>query len=133
MIYLDSNVFIYAVLDKGKKGEYCKKLLEAVALKQINAFTSVLTWDEVVFSLRKHVPVEEVVKQSNKFLKFPNLFFLEVNIDIIEKAEQIWINYKLKPRDAIHVATAMISNIKKIASDDSYFDKIKDVKRVFLK
>ena len=53
MIYLDTNIFIYAALDKGEKANSCKKILEEVALKKIIAFTSVLTWDEVVYSLKK--------------------------------------------------------------------------------
>ena len=133
MIYLDANIFIYAVLDKGDKGEFCKKLLEKAALKQIGAHTSTLTWDEVVHTLKKHAPFDEVFKQSNKFLKFPNLIFLEVNIEILEKAEELLEEYNLKPRDAIHAATAIINKIKEFASDDLDFDRVKEVKRIFLK
>lgn len=131
MIYLDANIFVYAVLDDGKKGEFCKKLLEKVAFKQINAFTSVLTWDEVIYSLKKHVPIDELMRQSKEFFKFPNLVFLDANFKILKKAEEILFKYNLGPRDAIHVATALNNGVLQIASDDSDFNKVKEIKRIF--
>ena len=130
MIYLDANIFIYAALDKGEKANSCKKILESVSLKKIAGFTSTLTWDEVVYSLKKHAPLEEVQIQSSLFLKLPNLVFLEPSLEIIEKAEELWLEYNLKPRDAIHAATAIINKINKIVSDDSDFDKVKELKRI---
>ncbi|MEK6878990.1 MAG: type II toxin-antitoxin system VapC family toxin, partial [Nanoarchaeota archaeon] len=79
MIYLDANIFIYAVLDNKEKGQFCKKLLEQVGIGKINAGTSVLTWDEVIHSLKKHAPLKEVIDQSREFLRFPNLVFLDAD------------------------------------------------------
>ncbi len=129
MIYLDTNIFLYSVLDNGEKGLACKKLLRKVASDKMNAVTSVLTWDEFVFSLKKHAPFEEVLIQSRDFLNFPNLVFLEANSGVLEKANEIWSTNKLKPRDAIHAATAILNKCEAIVSDDTDFDKLKEIKR----
>ena len=40
--------------------------------------------------------------------------------------------YKLKPRDAFHVAIMENFGIKEIVSDDSDFDKVREIKRIKL-
>ena len=50
-----------------------------------------------------------------------------------KKNEEIIEKYNLKPRDAIHVASALTNNIKEIVSDDPDFDKVKEIKRKKLK
>ncbi|MBU1252466.1 MAG: type II toxin-antitoxin system VapC family toxin [Nanoarchaeota archaeon] len=130
MIYLDANIFILSILDNKEKGEHCRKLLRNAASGKVVAFTSVLTWDEVVHSLGKYTSPKILREQSCKFLRFPKLIFLKTDLEILEKAEELRTCYGLKPRDAIHAATAIINKIPKIASDDTDFDKVKELKRV---
>ncbi|MBS3074032.1 type II toxin-antitoxin system VapC family toxin [Candidatus Pacearchaeota archaeon] len=130
MIYLDANIFVYSVLDTGEKGRLSKELLEKIALKKIAGVTSTLTWDEIVFSLKKYASFEEVFKQSKQFRTFPNLIFLDATQRVIEKAEELWQIYSLDPRDAIHAATAIINGVREIASSDSDFDRVKELKRL---
>jgi predicted nucleic acid-binding protein len=129
MIYLDANIFLYAVLDDGEKRDSCQKILNDVGKGKISACTSPLTWDEIVHTLKKHAPLEEVLDQSRQFRKFPNLIFFGVTSSVLEKAEQLMEVYGLKPRDAIHAATAIVNNVNEIASDNSDFDKVKELKR----
>ena len=133
MIYIDANIFIYSVLDKGDKGKMCKKILTDVALQRLEGCTSPLTWDEVVYTLKKHAPIDEVISQSKEFLKFPNLNFLSTNEQVLNEANELWIKHGLKPRDAIQAATAILNNCKEIISDDSDFDKIRELKRIKIK
>jgi len=46
MIYLDSNVFIYAALGGGKEGSWCRDLVRRVTNGGEEAVTSALTVDE---------------------------------------------------------------------------------------
>ncbi|MBU2615650.1 MAG: type II toxin-antitoxin system VapC family toxin [Nanoarchaeota archaeon] len=130
MIYLDANIFILSIVNNKEKGESCRKLLSGVASGKIEAATSVLTWDEIIYFLIKRASPETIKKQSNKLLKFPHLIFLKTDLVILEKAEELRSEYRLRPRDAIHAATAIVNKIPKIASDDTDFDKVKELKRV---
>ena len=130
MIYLDANIFIYALGNIDKKTSACIKILDKITKGEIEAFTSLLTWDEFFHAIRKQMPRETAVSESKKFLQFPNLIFLKVDEIVITKAHELISKYNLKPRDAIHAASALVNNIKEIASDDPDFDKIKELKRI---
>ncbi|MEK6856137.1 MAG: type II toxin-antitoxin system VapC family toxin [Nanoarchaeota archaeon] len=130
MIYLDTNIFVYASINNGAEGEKCRKLLDKFVASNVEIATSVLTWDELVYSIWKKVSKENSIIQGGNFLKFPNLIFLQSNVQIINDAQKFVENYGLKPRDAIHVATALINKCESIVSDDSDFDKIKEIKRI---
>jgi len=42
----------------------------------------------------------------------------------------LWIKYEIKPRDAIHAATALENGIEIIVSYDRDFDKLEEIKRL---
>jgi len=130
MIYLDTNVFVTAVLEGGK----AKEILNKLADNKIQAFTSIITWDEFVWSIKKATSDYDFArKEGKRFLFLPNLKFLDVNFDIIKKAQELVENYNLNPRDAIHIATALIKGIHEIISDDPDLDKAKEIKRITIR
>ena len=52
MVYLDSNVFVYAVThdpSKNKKAEDALAVLRNIEESKIKGVTSLLTWDELVW------------------------------------------------------------------------------------
>lgn len=130
--YLDSNVFIYALLSNDKRGAYCREVLFNMVSNKIEAATSVLTWDEVVYALSKHRGAELSIKEGEKFLSLPNLDFVRADISLISKAQKIMSQFGLGPRDSIHIASAILSGCKEIISDDSDLDAIDSLKRTFL-
>lgn len=135
MIYLDSNVFIYPVISEEKterKASAAKKILFRVAEGDLEAATSSLTWDELVWVVRKFLGIKAGLKEGEKLLEFPNLKILTIDEKVIKEAQKIAKKYELKPRDAIHVGCVIKNNIKEIISDDPDFDRIKEVKRVKL-
>ena len=48
MIYLDSNVFIYAAVGGNREGSWCRDLIRRIAGGEDGTVTSALTVDEVV-------------------------------------------------------------------------------------
>ncbi|MBI4141843.1 type II toxin-antitoxin system VapC family toxin [Candidatus Woesearchaeota archaeon] len=128
MIYLDTNVFVFAVTQGGKT----KDLLRDIALEKIDACTSVLTWDETVWTFKRIFGNYDAAKiEGKKMLRLPNIVVLSISIDIVEQAQQLIEAYpKLKPRDALHLATAINFRAETIISDDTDFDGIKEIKRV---
>lgn len=134
MIYLDANIFVYPIVNPltEKKVVVCRKIALKIAAKEILAYTSYLTWDEVVHSVKKFLGKDIAVLEGKKFIRLANLNFLKVDEDVIFKAQELISKYNLNPRDALHAATALTNNINKIISDDSDFDKIKELKRIKL-
>jgi uncharacterized protein len=135
MPYLDSNVFIYPVIYQAEsepKAKKAKELLLSVEKGRLVAYTSTLTWDEVVWVVSKTMGRAEGVNQGKKLLGFPNLKFISTDNSVISHAQRLSEKYKINPRDAIHLASALEKKITEIVSDDSELDKLKEIKRVSL-
>ncbi len=134
MVYVDANPFIYGAIEEqgDEKSIQSRAILTKVATDKISAATSILTWDELVWVCRKNLTVALAVEIGRSFLSIPNLSLIEVDKPIAEKASALMTEYGLKPRDAIHAATAMLSGEKEIITDNSDFDRIKELKRITL-
>ena len=128
--YIDANIFLNPVLYKDKKAEECNNILVQIMNNEITAVTSYLTWDEFVHVARKLLGRDIAVMEGEKFLRFPNLTFIKVDGNVMSKAQELITKYNIKPRDAIHAASALVNGIGDIISDDSDFDKIKELRRV---
>lgn len=129
MLYIDSNVFIYAALSTEEEGDKARGLLEKIQEGKERAITSALTFDELVWVVKKHRNVEDAVSAGEAFLNFPNLRLVLVNGELLVLALSLIKNYNLDPRDAIHAATAIMEKTKIVVSTDAHFDKIKELRR----
>ena len=134
MVYVDSNLFIYAAigLPEDSKTVQSRIFFTKIASGKILASTSVLTWDEVIWVCRKSLPPDLTNNVGNSFFSLPNLELKDVNKAIVLKASDLVAQHNLRPRDAIHAATAILNGEKEIISDDSDFDKVKELIRISL-
>ena len=124
---IDANVFINAAT---KAESPAFKLLEKIKNGAILATTSVLTIDEVMWVINKLLGHDAAVRAAEAMIIFPNLELIDATPEIMSLAVTIFQKGRLKPRDAIHLATMQSRNITSIATEDSDFDKIKGIKRV---
>lgn len=133
MPYLDSNVFIYPVIyqtESEPKAKQAKEILLRIETGKINAYTSTLTWDEVVWVISKTMGRNEGINQGKKLLGFPNLKFIAADESVISQAQRLIEKQKINPRDAVHIASALEKRITEIISDDSELDAIKEIRRI---
>ncbi|MCX9013366.1 MAG: type II toxin-antitoxin system VapC family toxin [Candidatus Methanoperedens sp.] len=131
MNYLDSNLVIYAILDETETGEWSRDVLERVQNGDMSACTSFLTFDEVYYKVNKVKGTDIAVKNLDAFLTIPNLRFINVDDSVVWKALELIRKYKILPRDAIHAASAFIAGAEIIYSQDSDFDNITGLKRMW--
>jgi len=130
MIYIDSNVFIYPILEKTERAEKCKEILKKVVRQEVFAITSTTTWDEITKITKKYLGKEKAVIEGKKFLDFPNLKIISASKEILMKAQEAFEEKKLDPRDAIHYATAISNGAEIIATFDKDFKVIKGIKTI---
>ncbi|MDW7728346.1 MAG: type II toxin-antitoxin system VapC family toxin [Candidatus Methanoperedens sp.] len=131
MNYLDSNLVIYAILDETETGEWSRDVLERVQDEKMFACTSFLTFDEVYYKVNKVKGTDIAVTNLEAFLTIPNLRFINVDDSVVWKALELIRKYKILPRDAIHAASAYIAGAEIIYSQDSDFDNITGLKRIW--
>ena len=125
--YIDSNVFIQAILREDINSQ---DVLRKIINNEFEGITSILSWDELVYILRKFINSEIAVIEGRKFFVFPNLKFIDAKKEIITKAQTLIEKYNIKPRDAIHATTALQAGVNEIVSGDADFDKIKELIRI---
>jgi hypothetical protein len=128
MLYLDANVFIYAAINTQEIGNKARTLLQKIQQGDQQAATSVLTFDEVFWSIKKRKP-ELAQETSFALLNFPNLEIIPADRKLALSALRLIKEYHLAPRDALHAATAIASKANCIVSTDAHFDKIKELTR----
>lgn len=129
MIYLDSNVFIYAVLNSEFVGGEARSILSQVQNGQMKASTSALTFDELIWIVKKNRSPNDSLLAGDAFLNMSGLKLVNVDADILAGAIAIMRKYSLDPRDSIHAASAMIEKAEVVISEDKDFDKIREIKR----
>jgi predicted nucleic acid-binding protein len=132
MPYIDSNVFIYPILytlEAEPKAKKAKQVLLSIEKGKLPAYTSTLTWDEVVWVVSKTLGRSEGVNQGQKLLGFPNLEFISADANILSRAQALMGKYNLSPRDSIHIASAIERKTKTIISDDKDLDQVKETER----
>ena len=132
MVYLDSNVFLYAILHDGSsnpKSRRAADILRGVEDGKVRGFSSLLTWDEVVWVVWRLSGYEYALKAGASMLRIPNMVFVGVDERVILRAQDLVERHGLRPRDAIHVSTAMLVGERELVSDDADFDGVRDVER----
>jgi predicted nucleic acid-binding protein len=132
MPYIDANVFIFPILyeeEQEPKVKHAKQILQSIEKGELSAYTSTLTWDEVVWIVRKAMGRAEAISQGQKLLGFLNLHWIIVDENILSQAQSLMNKYNLHPRDAVHVASAINRKIVSIISDDLDIDQVKEINR----
>ena len=133
MIYLDSNLFIYAALSEGRKGRWSRDLVRRVAEGRDEAVTSALTVDEVVYQVRKSRGLEPSVEAGEALLQMAHLTVAPADTETLWKSLDLGRRLGLYPRDAIHAATALIRGISDVISEDADFDEVEGLQRRWMR
>jgi len=133
VIYLDSNVFIYAALGGGKEGSWCRELIRRVTEGQDEAVTSALTVDEVVYQVRVSRGLEASIQAGEAVLQMAHLTVAPADTETLWKSLNLGRELGLHPRDAIHAATALIRGASELISEDADFDRVDGLRRRWMR
>jgi len=95
-------------------------------------YTNVLVLDEAIYVSKKKYNVEydDTIELIDKAI-IPYVNILPIRTDEYVKAKEIMRKYKLKPSDAIHIATIINNGLQAIATEDRDFDKL-GIKRIWI-
>jgi uncharacterized protein len=129
LIYLDSNVFIYASLNRRELGEKARAIIEDIETGSIPGASSALTFDELVWAVKKQRSINEGLMAGEAFLNVRGLAILDVKHQTLSSALGFMRKYHLNPRDAIHLASASIAGAEFIVTEDEDLDVPEVIKR----
>ena len=132
MMYLDSNVFIYASLSLGETGERARDLLRSVEIGNVEAASSTLSFDEIVWAVKKYRTMDHAIVAGEAFINMPRLTLVSVDEAVIRSAVDLMRRYEFDPRDSIHAASAIQCRAEALISRDPHFDRLKELPRKLL-
>jgi predicted nucleic acid-binding protein len=111
--YWDSAAFLGLFLDEPGRADDCKSVIKAAQEGRLRIVTSALTLTEVV-TLKGYKPLPPEKRQLlRQFFRNPWVILREVDRYTAEEAQDlVWKHVDLKPKDAIHVATAIRAGVQ---------------------
>ena len=136
-LYLDSSVILNAAMTGGKFHNECASFLRRIGDEGIRCATTSLSLDEIWYVLIKnkvehltgHFLVKSYKTNPNSILSarddvervtfdllMMNLEILSVDLKVMLDAKDFMWNYKLLPRDSVHLAVSLKHRIKAIAA-----------------
>lgn len=129
MIYVDTNVWIYAAIAHPRYGRRCKEILERIEEGKLEAIISVQVLSEVAGVLYQQYRVKDPTEHVVAVLSYP-MKIVDVTPDIVLRAVEYSRDYGILPYDGIHVASAVSSLATEILSADKELDKVDIIKRL---
>lgn len=123
ILFIDTNIFIYALEDNGHLGEHSRDLLRQIKQQSARVYTSVLTIEEVLTGVFK----ESLDAKIPKYLEFISggglITILEFEQNTAIVCARLRAQYKLKTPDAIQLACALVCGSTRFFTADRRIPK----------
>ena len=123
---LDTCVLIYHIERHPVYFPLTQELLANVEAGHLTAVTSILALMEVTvrpWQLQR----SDVVQDYEEILThFPNLTLIDVNRDIASQAARLRAQYRLRPADALHLATALVHGATAFVTNDRQLMRLRE-------
>lgn len=129
MMYIDSNIFVYAAIDQGQLGRDCGAIVKLIEDRKFSCASSLLTIDEALWIIKKKAGKELAIKMAKATISLP-MRWMDVSKTTVFEAIGICEKTALDPRDAIHAAAMKEGGLTTILSEDSDFDSVDGIQRI---
>jgi predicted nucleic acid-binding protein len=130
MIFIDTNIVMYAVGREHRYKEPCARIIMEIARGKIGAVTDAEVLQEILY---RYWHIGELEKGLQVFRDFEALMpqIYEITRSALVTAAAILQQHShISPRDALHVAVMKSWGIETIYSTDADFDAIEGIERV---
>lgn len=124
--YWDSNAFLGWLAREAHKVTHCRPVIEAAQAGDLVIVTSALTIAEVLWLRgQPRIPAEQA-RTIEAFFQHRWIVSREVDRFVAERARGLVWDHNVKPKDAIHLATALGLEVK-IAQFDTFDHDLRDL------
>jgi len=128
-VYVDSNVFLYAMGGDHPYREPCRDLLRDMETEALSAETSAETLQEVVHHRLRRRDPQATGRARAVAIACAVVHPLDADVmsgalDLLDAHPRLW------SRDAVHAATARVAGLSSIISADRDFDGVEGIVRV---
>jgi bifunctional DNA-binding transcriptional regulator/antitoxin component of YhaV-PrlF toxin-antitoxin module len=110
---------------KGKDELLCDPVFQAIENNEIKATTSTLKFLEILVQPYRKKLDDLVLKFFALLTTYPNLQWVDLNLDIADTAARLRAEHRLKTPDAIQEATAICSMATGLLRNQAAFKRVK--------
>lgn len=132
-VFLDTMCFIYYFEDSKKYASLCEKIFQYLLEKRIIAFTSLISYSEILIEPKKSKNHHLESFYREIFQNFPGLQITDYNWWVAELSAEIRVKYSIKLPDAINISSAIISEADVFITNDQKLTPIKEIPVLVLK
>ncbi len=131
--FIDSPLLIYLNTVTNPMARAIYENLYLDILSRYKLYTDVLVLDEVIYVSKKKygIPYSTSIEFIESIV-LPYISVISLGEDEYRLASKLLMEYDLKPSDALHLAAMINNGINTIVSEDRDFDKVKNVKRLWI-
>ena len=129
-VFVDANVFMYAVGASHSHKAPSVRLLESIAGDGVESVTDVEVLQELLYRYWAIKQLEQGLLLCDQVVRaIPTV--LPVDLSDVSVAKQLLAQHRtIEPRDAIHAAVMLNHGITHLYSYDHHFDEIPGLKRL---
>lgn len=129
-VFIDTNVFIYALGGEHEYREPCRAILAGMRNRRLHVESGVEMVQEFVhLRARARCPADAVTQARRVMAACHRVHdFTRRELDVA--LELLGAHPTLRPRDAVHAATALNHGIDAVLSADRHFDVIPEIERI---
>ncbi|MCJ7573649.1 type II toxin-antitoxin system VapC family toxin [Candidatus Bathyarchaeota archaeon] len=117
-------MFIHATLNPAEPGLEAQRLLTRVEKEEIEASTSALTVDEVIWVVKRMRGMDRALEVGDALINMRGLELISVDENVLRDSLGLMRLHGFDQRDAIHAASALRCGADFIVSSDSHFDSL---------
>jgi len=124
VVGLDTSIFIYHLEAHARYQPLTSIILGAVQEGQLQGITSTVTLMELTVRPWQLAQAQVARQYEILLVNFPNLTLCDVNRDVARKAAQLRASDKLRPADALQVATALVYGATLFITNDKQLKRL---------
>ncbi|HKP98548.1 MAG TPA: type II toxin-antitoxin system VapC family toxin [Fibrobacteria bacterium] len=129
-LFLDANIFLYAMGIEHPEKAPCRKVLDMVAQGRIEAVTSSEVMQEVLYVRLRRGTRSEALSAVRNLQEMVDAILPVTGENVLDACELLSRYPSLDARDAVHAAVAKGHGISSIVTVDRDFESIKGLRRL---
>ena len=127
LLSLDTSIFIYFVEQHPQYHPLCEDIFEAIETGKIKATTSTLSLLEILVQPYRRQLDDLVLKFYGLLTTYPNVSWIDLNLEVADRAARLRAEYRLKTPDAIQLASAISSGATGFICNDVVFKRVEGI------
>jgi predicted nucleic acid-binding protein len=121
-VFLDTNIFIYLIEDRGENGRQASELVDRLILRRDEVYTSTLTLGEVLTH-----PISKgntsLAEQYEGILRSPGISLLSFDVPAARVYAKIRIDKSIRAPDAVQLSVAAAAECDLFITNDDRLSK----------